>query len=193
MSKNNNTTETLYEKIVRSLKNRKSIVFIILAFTIVIAVASFLKSIVDITKIFKPKAKKIQAIIYVQPFDILSEAIDPPHSLPYMYGDIERSEDLAKSIVENITKLIQPQRKLEVQLKLSSDFLISSRDLYVYIFLGIGLQAGPLREKLDKNTNLNLNDFYDNIRNSSFFSDVPLKSHKTIYIGDREKNFRFLA
>lgn len=193
--------ETLYEKTVRKLKNKKFVVFILIIFALVIAASQFITGISDIFKFFAPKKTKLEANISLQQYDIMSESTQSPEMLETIEGDIDDIQIFSALIAEEVAEAIQPERLFEIKLDISENTLKSPHSLIAYIHIqGMVVQQSPLVKEFGSAKKLDLlaisQDplYFDFQRNSLEISVRDRKGHfqrEFIKVFKREDTFSF--
>ncbi len=138
--------ETLYEKTVRNLKNRKSVVIVLFLFALAIGGGQFLGGISEIAGFFTTKRTKLQATIWLQQFDLVAEATESPKTLDTIDGDVKDVERVSKLIVEQLTLEIQPERTFDAEVEISGNTLSSSKSLIAYLHPWFEQPESPKQE-----------------------------------------------
>lgn len=177
--------ETLYEKTVRNLKNRKSVVIVLFLFALAIGAGQFLGGISNIAKFFTTKRTKLQATISLQQYDLLAEATESPKILDTLNGDVKDVRRISELIAEQLTAVIQPERVLDAEVEISGNTLNSSQSLIAYIHLWGPQQRGPEVKTFGKENGLDLLALSEDY----LFFD-PRRNLLTISIRDRKGYFR---
>lgn len=129
-----NENDTLYEQIIKKLKNKKAVVFILLIIAVIITVSQFLGGLSRIGIFLFPQKVYVQEIIIsMQPYNLIIEATKSPRMLEPIRGNIDDIQRVAQMIAVQIADAIQPERLFETTLEISKNRLQASHSLNIRI------------------------------------------------------------
>ena len=187
-----NKEDTLYDRIVRKLKNKPIIVSILLIFVMIIAISQFLGGVSEIINTFFPDRGDLEITIYIQHVDLMSSSTESSEILGPIYGDIDDIQHIGELIARQIVETIQPQttetnqlRQLyfETTLEISGNNLQSSQLVHAYIILLGVEQVGRVVREFGKTESLNLTLLFQEL----YFD--PMYNCTSMTIGDLDGHF----
>jgi hypothetical protein len=97
--------KTLYDQVVTRLKNNKLVVLVLIAFTVLLAVAQLQGALSGIKNALFPPKAHVQVAAFIQRYDFMVGNIEPPKPLATTRGSIP---EIAKDLAQGIGAVIEP-------------------------------------------------------------------------------------
>lgn len=185
-----NKEDTLYDRIVRKLKNKPVIVSILLTFVVIIAASQFLGGVSDIINTFFPDRGNLKVTIYIQHADLMYSSTESSEILGPIYGDIDDIPHMGELIARQIVETIQPpttETNFETTLEILGDNLQSSQlvDVFIIILLGVSQYEDRVQRECSETESLNLTSLFQ----EELYFD-PECNCTSITIGDPDGHFK---
>ncbi len=128
--------ETLYDRAIRKLKNNKAVVFVLIAFAVVLAVAQLQGALSGIISALFPAKTVAQVSASIERYDFMAGRIEPVKSLAPIGRDITHVQEIADELTKEIVSAIGPmQNGFEVSLQVGDHTLRASRPVPIAIIV----------------------------------------------------------
>lgn len=179
--------DTLYDKRIKKILNNKRLVGIIVPAAIVVAVLTFLGTVLEqgttIKEFFFPQKEQTQIVISMKPYDVITGETQtkPIFNQSYILGDHVDIESVSSSTESIILDAIQPRTKPELDLEIIKNHLHAYETVVASIsFFQSPLQTLTIKE-FNQNSDLNLDEIFQ--PNSNYYN--PTCNCISLYIEDK--------
>ncbi len=151
--------ETLYDRAIRKLKNNKAVVFVLIAFAVVLAVAQLQGALSGIISALFPAKTVAQVSASIERYDFMAGRIEPVKSLAPIGRDITHVQEIADELTKEIVSAIGPmQNGFEVSLQVGDHTLRASRPVPIAIIVVTSpmAQVGRISRDIGETDSLDL-------------------------------------
>ena len=157
--------DTLYEQVVKRLKNNKAVVVILLIFAIVIGASKFMGGLSGIADVLLPPKNHLEVNVSVQSYDIMAEITESPVSISPVSGGIDNIDSLVDKVSQEIVKEINPERVFETTLTISGSNLKADRSLIALVFhmepAGARFQMSPHKTEIVEEGGFDIEKYFE--------------------------------
>lgn len=163
--------DTLFDTIINKIKNNKPIALILVAAVVIVAVIGFLSTVLEdagtIGDTLFPQKEKVQIVVSIQPYNIISEITQPDTELSPIEIVGNDTNSVVESITNQILTIIQPKSISKIDLEIQGNRLYASE----WLVATISYYQSPIQQSLEKELGENnLLDLEDIFQNPSIFN-----------------------
>jgi hypothetical protein len=158
-----NETETLYDQTIRTLKNSKVIVLVLIAFAVLLGLAQLQGALSGIRTAFFPAKTQVHVDALVQRYDFMVGNVESPKPLKSVQGDITHVRQVAENLAEELSSAIgSAPGKSEAVLRIDRSSLRATQPLRaaVLVFVAPMTQVARVAHELGDANNLDLQPIF---------------------------------